>query len=289
MSDDKVVRPEKVQQTNVIYYKVKLYSSGGRNPTKLMQKMLRTWFKTIKMCSNSFVVYEFCNNARTRAIQLKTDINANLQFLKRFFSGLRLKTIPGDVWFTVLVGYNESEEDFKDNTDWWYRDNNSGIFKLTIQAPDMVRDIWLFLSHQKIDLAKLTEAIIQEAKTRSIEQVPFALIFSNVKDGKKYDATKKSADKQAKAIHVEVTREHALTAQTMFSNLYSSTAVSFPLGMWMHYALTPSPTIMSVMRDGALALRNKQVWVPEIIGHGQSWDILNLDKVIKSHKISAQC
>ena len=169
-----------------------------------MKKLLCTWLKMIKMCSGSFVVYEFRNAAQTRAIQAKTDINTNLQYLKRFFSGLRLKTNPGDVWFTVLVGFNESEDEFKDNTDWWYRDNNSGIFKLPIQAPDTVRAIWLFLSHGKIDLEKSTEAIIKEAKIRSIKQVPFALIFSNVKDGKKFNSSKKSEDKQAKAIHVVV-------------------------------------------------------------------------------------
>ena len=40
------------------------------------------------------------------------------------------------------------------------------------------------------------------------------------------------------------------------------------------------------MRDGATTLRNKQVWVPDSIEHGQTWDILDLDSRIKDHKMS---
>ena len=93
--------------------------------------------------------------------------------------------MAGDVWFTILAGYDEPEDEFKDNTDWWFKDNSSGLFKLPIQAPDAVREIWLFLSHVKIDLVKLQDAIHREATQRSIKQIPFALIFSTVRDGKK--------------------------------------------------------------------------------------------------------
>ena len=194
--------------------------------------------------------------------------------------------VPGDIWFTILAGFDESEEELKDNMDWWYKDNNSGIFKLPIQAPDTVSDIWLFLSHDKIDLPKLQDAIKEEAEILSIVQVPFALVFSTVRDGKKFDAAKKSNNKQAKAIHVEVAREHALGAHTMFSDLYGSTSMTFSLDIWMRYVLTPSTSLTRQMQDGATTLRSKQVWVPDSIKHGQTWDILDLDSRIKDHKMS---
>lgn len=56
--------------------------------------------------------------------------------------------------------------------------------------------------------------------------------------------------------------------------------------MWMRYIVTPSPTITTKLRDGALVLRNKQVWLSDSIGHGQTWDIFNLDTIIKDHNIS---
>ena len=156
---------------------MKLSSPGGKNPTRVLQRLIRSWFKGIRTCSDTFVVYEYRNKSQTRAIQSKHDIKPNVQFLKRFCSGLQLKTIPGDVWFTILAGFDESEEEFKDSTDWWYREHNSGIFKLPLQVPDTIRDIWLFLSHEKIDVATLKEAIVKEATTRLLRQVPFALVF----------------------------------------------------------------------------------------------------------------
>ena len=107
-----------------------------------------------------------------------------------------------------------------------------------------------------------------------------------MRDGKKFDASNKSNDKQAKAIHIEVAREHSLAARTMFSALYGSSVNSFLLDIWMRYVITPSPSLTAQMRDGAATLRHKQVWVPESIEHGQSCDILDLDTIIKDHSLS---
>ena len=148
-----------------------------------------------------------------------------------------------DIWFTILFGYNNTEKELWENTNWWYKDHNSGIFNLPIQAPNTVQYIWLFLSHKRINLAKLKEAICKEAQKRSINQVPFALMFSNVNNGKRFDASIRSKNKQAKAIAVKVAQEHSLLPQDMFSDLYGSKANSFPLDMWMRYVITPNPSV----------------------------------------------
>ena len=126
----------------------------------------------------------------------------------------------------------------------------------------------------------------QTAEFRSIPQVPFSLVFSIFRDGKKFNAARKSNDKQAKAIHVEVAWENALGARLMFSDLYRSNATTSPLHIWLRYVDTPLPSLTRQMRDGATTLRNKQVWVPDSIEHGQTWDILDLDIKIKNHDFS---
>ena len=127
-TDKPIVRPKKKKRTSIIYYKVKMYSPGGSNPAKLLQSLLRAWYKAVQACPDSYVIYEFQNKGRTKAITTKHNITSNIHFLKRFFLGIRLKTVPGDIWFTILAGYKETEDEHKENTDWWYRDNNSGIF-----------------------------------------------------------------------------------------------------------------------------------------------------------------
>ena len=96
----------------------------------------------------------------------------------------------------------------------------------------------------------------------------------------------KSNDKQAKEIHVEVACENALATHSMFSELYGLAVNTYPLGMWMLYVITPSPSLTSQVRDGVIELRYKQVWAPESLGHGQNWDIIDLDTLIKTHLLS---
>ena len=152
-------KPHPSPRANVCYYKVKLYSNGGTNPNKIFQQLLRKWFTVMKRGVPSFLVYNYRNTSATDAIQDKTDITANLMDLKKYFIGLKLKSTPGNVWFRIRCGFDETSADMKDATDWWFRENNGVFFKQPLQVPDTVRDIWLFMSHDRIDTERLTEAV----------------------------------------------------------------------------------------------------------------------------------
>ena len=83
--EETIAPPETIKRANAIYYKVKLYSPGGRSTTKVLQQLLTKWFKSVKACSSTFVVYEYHNSAKTKAITSRHKITTNVQFLKRFF------------------------------------------------------------------------------------------------------------------------------------------------------------------------------------------------------------
>ena len=134
----------------------------------------------------TFVVYNYCNLTNTDAILDKTNITANLQDLQKYFPGIKLKSTPGDIWFQIQCGFDDLLDDMKDATDWWFRDNNGVFFKQPLQVPDTVQDIWLFMSHDCIDTRQLTEAIQEKAKANSYQTAPFVLMFSEIRDGRKF-------------------------------------------------------------------------------------------------------
>ena len=84
-----------------ILYTMKLHTNGGIEPLKVLQRTLQDWFKTMKSCVNSFVLFETADG--DAVIGRHDQITSNLQFLKRFFRGIRLRTGTSDVWFTACI------------------------------------------------------------------------------------------------------------------------------------------------------------------------------------------
>ena len=281
--EEPIERPRPRNRTNVCYYKVKLYSNGGDNPNKVFQLLFRKWFTVMKRGVPSFVVYSYRDLANSDAIQNKTEITAKLQDFRKYFIGIKLKSTPGDVWFRIRCGFDDSPEDMRDATDWWFRENNGVFFKQPMQVPDTVRDIWLFMSHDRIDTTRLTEAIQDKAKEKSYPTAPFVLMFSAIRDGRKFDSAPRKHEKPIKAIHVECAVSDFLVIRKLFSTLYGHTATTYPLDIWMRYVLVPNQKQTTATREGILALRRRQADFPASIDHCTSSAITTLDRTVGTH------
>ena len=122
-----------LKRNNVVYYTVKLYSKGGRDPLKLLQLNLQTWFRTMKSGANSIIVYDPKDTNPPSAITSHLDISSNLQQLRKYFIGVRPKTNTGDIWFQVKIGMNKLEGEFNANTSWWFQESQSGMFRKALQ------------------------------------------------------------------------------------------------------------------------------------------------------------
>ena len=122
-----------------------------------------------------------------------------------------------------------------------------------------------------MDLTALKEAIDQLIKTKKWDSVPFALTYTNIRDGKNFKS-KSSNDKAVKAVHVEVATCDAERIKLLFSKIYGSTVNSFPLQMRMRYVLSVKTNTNSKTKAQILKLRNKQDWFLGSITHAQSWE-----------------
>ena len=282
--DEPKERPRPRNRTNMCYYKIKLYSNGGDNPNKVFQQLFRKWFTVMKRGVPSFVVYSYRDLTNTDAIQNKTDITAKLQDFRKYFIGVKLKSTAGDVWFRIRCGFDDTPEEMRDATDWWFRENNGVFFKQPLQVPDTVRDIWLFMSHDRIDTTRLTEAIQDRAHELTHPTAPFVLIFSAIRDGRKFDGTPRKQEKPIKALHVECAVSDFLIVRKLFSTIYGHTATTYPLDIWMRYVLVPNQNQTTATREGILALRRRQADFPASIDHCTSSAITTLDRTVGVHE-----
>ena len=108
------------------------------------------------------------------------------------------------MWFQVYLGFDEDEENVKENTDWWYDEQQSALYKKTLQVPKSVRKTWLLFSHKKINLKILQTKITLFAAREVGITIPMALIQSAVKYGKPWkEFNKNNTEKPIKAIQVE--------------------------------------------------------------------------------------
>ena len=276
--------PRPLERENVCYYKVKLFSDGGNNPNKIFQLLFRKWFTVMKRGVPSFIVYSYRDLTNSDAIQDKTEITAKVQDFRKYFIGIKLKSTPGDVWFRIRCGFDDSPEDMKDATDWWFRENNGIFFKQPLQVPDTARDIWLFMSHDRIDTAQLTEAIQEKAKSKSHPTAPFVLMYSAIRDGRKFNSTPRKHEKPIKALHVECAVSDFLIIRELFSYLYGQSATTYPLDMWMRYVLVPNQNQTTATREGILALRRRQADFPLSIDHSHLSAITTLDREVGKHE-----
>ena len=259
------------------FFTVKLYSKVGIDPVKVLQQTLRDWLKIMQSCVNSIILYE-PRQEGDMVLDCPDQITANLQFIRKFFNGVRPRTGAGNIWFTALIGHDEPVHELLENTTWWFQENRSNIYQKKLQVLDTNKELWLLFLHGKMDLTALKEAIDQLIKTKKWDFVPFALTYTNIRDGKNFKS-KSSNDKAVKAVHVEVATCDAERIKLLFSKIYGSTVNSFPLQMRMRYVLSVKPNTNSKTKAQILKLRNKQDWFLGSITHAQSWDIQTLDDV----------
>ena len=119
-NEEPTERPVPGLRKNICYYKVKLYSNGGKNPNKIFQSLFRKWFTIMKRGKPTFIVHSYQDLSNSDAIHDKTNITANLQDLRKYFIGIKLKSTPGDVWFRIRCGFDDLPEDMKNAIDWWF-------------------------------------------------------------------------------------------------------------------------------------------------------------------------
>ena len=133
--------PIEIQSNHRIIYSLKLFVNKLQNPMKTMQSVLREWFKEMRKCSPSFVVYKWKEETFSQAITCTETITANVYQMKQYFSGIRPKVDGRHMWATIHAGHDEVYEAIKDNTSWWLAKTDSGLYKKNLQFHDTVKPI----------------------------------------------------------------------------------------------------------------------------------------------------
>ena len=93
------------------------------------------------------------------------------------------------MWFQIYVGLDEDKEDIKGNTDWRYKQQDIALYWKYLQVQWSVQKMWLFFSHEKIDIKALTNEIKLWATRNAGITIPMALVQSAIQDRKPWKET----------------------------------------------------------------------------------------------------
>ena len=58
------------------------------------------------------------------------------------------------------------------------------MFKKALQVLNTSRELWLLYSHEKINLVALKQAIDTAIKAKKKKVIPYALVYTNIRNGK---------------------------------------------------------------------------------------------------------
>ena len=78
--------PVEIRRNNRVIYSLRLKVTKTTDPLKTMQHALREWFKMMKQCSPSFVVYKWKDQTFQSAITSTNNITANPFQMKIFLT-----------------------------------------------------------------------------------------------------------------------------------------------------------------------------------------------------------
>ena len=276
--------PQEISRNTKAFIMVKLNVLDNKDANKTMLSTLRQMFKAIKTGCQTFVIYEYDKDDYKCAITSTEQIKGNLQHIRRFFKNVNPKEKKGDMWFNIYVGMDESIDELREGTNWWFKENKCLLLPKELQVRDSTTIVWFLFSHDKFDRKELCDKIKEIAKHVYNMPVNIALKNTAIKDGSVWKPNAKKFP--VRAVHVEVTKEDAEKAKGVLEKMYGKNATNHPCGIRLQYVPNLDRTIPTHTKHNIISLKLKQEWYLASISYATSWDIATLTKETGEKKLS---
>ena len=209
----------------------------------------------MRKCAPSFVVYKWKDNTFSQAITCANSITANVFEMKQYFFRINPTFEEKGLWSTIHAGHDEPTKAIKDNSTFWFRAKNSGMFKKNLQFHNTSKHLWLLWSHERMDTNALKEELEKRSTALYGKKLPMALTLTYVKDRTPFG--KKRQD-DLKALHIESPTEKLGKTKKLISYLYGYNSKHRPLGIRMRYVTAVKGSITSNTKREVLRLRTKK-------------------------------
>jgi hypothetical protein len=133
-----------------------------------------------------------------------------------------------------------SQQQLKEDIDWYLRDNKHGLYIAQIQAETVDTILWLLWSHDRIDTDALRLSMEAHVANATNVEIPIGLHWQIIQ----LDQPGWIPDDEAvKALHIDVACEHQMIAKQALKEIYSSKQVHWPL----HIRMRAVPLLKDVM------------------------------------------
>ena len=123
------------------------------------------------------------------------------------------------IWTEVRLASKFNPDTLADSARAWFKDQNGYIYRKTLQSPETAKIGWLLWSARAMN-----EKILEEHLS-FVAEFPISIRWRKIATGDWKEKTR------YEALHIEVNRENARAAKTLFADTYKRGATSFPLGI----------------------------------------------------------
>jgi hypothetical protein len=195
------------------------------------QGAIGTAFDVLNDKINGSLIFCRWKQQHKNALPITTDKHSfQTQFRKmsyvdfvRRFNRFRPKELDKFLWLDILVGHNETNEDFNQIASFALDDWHLSLFPKALQdAEESVQLGWILWTSNQLDTAFMQEHLATQMK------MDVEVSLKRVRDGTKYSSDKRIEDTK-KAWHISVSRENAARGLDIAKRICSRRNHSRPL------------------------------------------------------------
>ena len=250
---------------------------SSTEPDKKLVLQLQHWFAKMQESDKNFSLLPWSENDSSKvSIKKMQDIPTKISKLRLYFTRARANTSGGRVNMDVQVLHTVPIADLRGDAEWFLEENNMAIYDKKLQVEATSQLGWLLYSTQSMDQDVLANQIQQAIGVKLALRWKFINTSKFISDA--------TVRKKWMALHVEVDAKEAKKAARGLAKFYSSSSVSFPLGIRMRLVaefrdVKGNPIMMA--KHARLRARQAS-FISVIAGHPND-DIMLLD-----HKVNGK-
>ena len=252
---------------------IKIKIPPSTTPEETTTNILQQFLIKLKSFDSKISIAPWHVHEKAPPLFSHTDIPHRPSEMEKYFPRIRYMK-NGVTWYSGLrLLHSIPIPDLKTDMLPWLKDEGHGFFTRTLQAENLVDVGWFVYSTWEMEADALSAAI------SSFIHIEVGLRWKMISIGTRERIPQ---EQQVRALHIEVAVENRLAAQKALLAVYGRKCTgNYPNGIRLRFALPIGAAYNLITKAKLEKLRYRQQLWSQTYKKGQSWEITQLDLILK--------